>query len=166
MFKVKPVRDAGYDHSDSGYCLLSTDLTPPLTGPLELFWIHTQIVTYSLCLLSVCLSCNRQQTLYTSSSSSRGKKWSWINYKLNKCDGCGESGTGLTAPHLLLGLDHAQHQRNRPSICRPVKTEACDSCSRSSVRPLQAILETAFTRVVLPMPIFVLPPILMSYLER
>lgn len=30
----------------------------------------------------------------------------------------------------------------------------------------QAIMETAFTRVVLPMPIFVLPPIIMSYLER
>lgn len=30
----------------------------------------------------------------------------------------------------------------------------------------QAITETAFTRVVLPMPIFVLPPIIMSYLER
>ncbi|XP_057706744.1 sideroflexin-5b isoform X1 [Corythoichthys intestinalis] len=30
----------------------------------------------------------------------------------------------------------------------------------------QAIAETAFTRVVLPMPIFVLPPIIMSYLER
>lgn len=30
----------------------------------------------------------------------------------------------------------------------------------------QAIMETAFTRVVLPMPIFVLPPIVMSYLER
>uniref|UniRef100_A0A8C4ENK5 Sidoreflexin n=1 Tax=Dicentrarchus labrax TaxID=13489 RepID=A0A8C4ENK5_DICLA len=29
-----------------------------------------------------------------------------------------------------------------------------------------AIMETAFTRVVLPMPIFVLPPIIMSYLER
>lgn len=27
-------------------------------------------------------------------------------------------------------------------------------------------METAFTRVVLPMPIFVLPPIIMSYLER
>lgn len=34
-----------------------------------------------------------------------------------------------------------------------------------SSRP-QAIMETAFTRVVLPMPIFVLPPIIMSYLER
>ena len=31
---------------------------------------------------------------------------------------------------------------------------------------LQAIMDTAFTRVVLPMPIFVLPPIIMSYLER
>lgn len=30
----------------------------------------------------------------------------------------------------------------------------------------QAIMETAFTRVILPMPIFVLPPIIMSYLER
>lgn len=36
----------------------------------------------------------------------------------------------------------------------------------SKVAAKHAIAETAFTRVVLPMPIFVLPPIIMSYLER
>ncbi|KAG7273215.1 hypothetical protein CRUP_031522 [Coryphaenoides rupestris] len=36
----------------------------------------------------------------------------------------------------------------------------------SRIAAKHAILETAFTRVVLPMPIFILPPILMSYLER
>ncbi|XP_030002039.1 sideroflexin-5b isoform X2 [Sphaeramia orbicularis] len=36
----------------------------------------------------------------------------------------------------------------------------------SKVAARHAIMETAFTRVVLPMPIFVLPPIIMSYLER
>ncbi|CAL8356009.1 unnamed protein product [Merluccius merluccius] len=36
----------------------------------------------------------------------------------------------------------------------------------SRIAAKNAIMETAFTRVVLPMPIFVLPPILMSYLER
>lgn len=32
--------------------------------------------------------------------------------------------------------------------------------------PLQALLETALTRVVLPMPILVLPPMIMSLLEK
>uniref|UniRef100_H3DE72 Sidoreflexin n=1 Tax=Tetraodon nigroviridis TaxID=99883 RepID=H3DE72_TETNG len=36
----------------------------------------------------------------------------------------------------------------------------------SKVAARHAIMETAFTRVVLPMPIFVLPPIIMSHLER
>ncbi|XP_034399444.1 sideroflexin-5b isoform X2 [Cyclopterus lumpus] len=36
----------------------------------------------------------------------------------------------------------------------------------SKIAARHAITETAFTRVVLPMPIFVLPPIIMSYLER
>ncbi|KAG7518532.1 sideroflexin-5-like isoform X1 [Solea senegalensis] len=36
----------------------------------------------------------------------------------------------------------------------------------SKIAARHAIMETAFTRVVLPMPIFVLPPIIMSYLER
>uniref|UniRef100_A0A8C5H3L4 Sidoreflexin n=1 Tax=Gouania willdenowi TaxID=441366 RepID=A0A8C5H3L4_GOUWI len=36
----------------------------------------------------------------------------------------------------------------------------------SKIAAKHAIMETAFTRVVLPMPIFVLPPIIMSYLER
>ncbi|XP_063350523.1 sideroflexin-5b isoform X2 [Pelmatolapia mariae] len=36
----------------------------------------------------------------------------------------------------------------------------------SRIAARHAIMETAFTRVVLPMPIFVLPPIIMSYLER
>ncbi|XP_051931809.1 sideroflexin-5b [Hippocampus zosterae] len=36
----------------------------------------------------------------------------------------------------------------------------------SKIAATHAIAETAFTRVVLPMPIFVLPPIIMSYLER
>uniref|UniRef100_A0A8C8DWV5 Sideroflexin 5b n=1 Tax=Oryzias sinensis TaxID=183150 RepID=A0A8C8DWV5_9TELE len=36
----------------------------------------------------------------------------------------------------------------------------------SKIAARNAIMETAFTRVVLPMPIFVLPPIIMSYLER
>ncbi|TWW55278.1 sideroflexin-5b [Takifugu rubripes] len=36
----------------------------------------------------------------------------------------------------------------------------------SKVAARHAIMETAFTRVVLPMPIFVLPTIIMSYLER
>uniref|UniRef100_A0A8D3AJB9 Sideroflexin 5b n=1 Tax=Scophthalmus maximus TaxID=52904 RepID=A0A8D3AJB9_SCOMX len=36
----------------------------------------------------------------------------------------------------------------------------------SKIAAKHAITETAFTRVVLPMPIFVLPPIIMSYLER
>ncbi|CAN9515189.1 unnamed protein product [Ophioblennius macclurei] len=36
----------------------------------------------------------------------------------------------------------------------------------SKIAARHAIMETAFTRVVLPMPIFVLPPIVMSYLER
>ncbi|XP_061690794.1 sideroflexin-5b isoform X2 [Syngnathoides biaculeatus] len=36
----------------------------------------------------------------------------------------------------------------------------------SKIAAAHAIAETAFTRVVLPMPIFVLPPIIMSYLER
>ncbi|XP_038554862.1 sideroflexin-5b isoform X1 [Micropterus salmoides] len=36
----------------------------------------------------------------------------------------------------------------------------------SKIAARHAIIETAFTRVVLPMPIFVLPPIIMSYLER
>ncbi|KAM9795174.1 sideroflexin-5b [Neosynchiropus ocellatus] len=36
----------------------------------------------------------------------------------------------------------------------------------SKIAAKHAIAETAFTRVVLPMPIFVLPPIIMSYLER
>ncbi|KAF7669593.1 hypothetical protein LDENG_00176810 [Lucifuga dentata] len=36
----------------------------------------------------------------------------------------------------------------------------------SKVAARHAIMETAFTRVILPMPIFVLPPIIMSYLER
>uniref|UniRef100_A0A3P8US78 Sidoreflexin n=1 Tax=Cynoglossus semilaevis TaxID=244447 RepID=A0A3P8US78_CYNSE len=36
----------------------------------------------------------------------------------------------------------------------------------SRIAAKHAIMETAFTRVVLPMPIFVLPPIIMSYLER
>ncbi|XP_028272100.1 sideroflexin-5b [Parambassis ranga] len=36
----------------------------------------------------------------------------------------------------------------------------------SIIAARHAITETAFTRVVLPMPIFVLPPIIMSYLER
>ncbi|CAL8330881.1 sideroflexin-5b [Gadus morhua] len=36
----------------------------------------------------------------------------------------------------------------------------------SKIAAKHAIMETAFTRVVLPMPIFVLPPILMSYLEK
>ncbi|XP_057706746.1 sideroflexin-5b isoform X3 [Corythoichthys intestinalis] len=36
----------------------------------------------------------------------------------------------------------------------------------TSAVSIAAIAETAFTRVVLPMPIFVLPPIIMSYLER
>uniref|UniRef100_A0A3B4FN93 Sideroflexin-5-like n=1 Tax=Pundamilia nyererei TaxID=303518 RepID=A0A3B4FN93_9CICH len=35
----------------------------------------------------------------------------------------------------------------------------------SRIAARHAIMETAFTRVVLPMPIFVLPPIIMSYLE-
>nr|XP_057932635.1 sideroflexin-5b isoform X4 [Doryrhamphus excisus] len=35
----------------------------------------------------------------------------------------------------------------------------------SKIAARHAIAETAFTRVVLPMPIFVLPPIIMSYLE-
>uniref|UniRef100_A0A3Q0STG5 Sidoreflexin n=1 Tax=Amphilophus citrinellus TaxID=61819 RepID=A0A3Q0STG5_AMPCI len=35
----------------------------------------------------------------------------------------------------------------------------------SKIAARHAIMETAFTRVVLPMPIFVLPPIIMSYLE-
>lgn len=30
----------------------------------------------------------------------------------------------------------------------------------------QALMETAFTRVVLPLPIFVLPPMIMAYLEK
>lgn len=34
------------------------------------------------------------------------------------------------------------------------------------VFPFQALLETALTRVVLPMPILVLPPIIMSILEK
>uniref|UniRef100_A0A8C8M5Y4 Sideroflexin 5 n=1 Tax=Oncorhynchus tshawytscha TaxID=74940 RepID=A0A8C8M5Y4_ONCTS len=36
----------------------------------------------------------------------------------------------------------------------------------SKIAAKHAIMETAFTRVVLPMPIFVLPPIIMSYLEK
>ncbi|XP_061644441.1 sideroflexin-5b isoform X1 [Phyllopteryx taeniolatus] len=36
----------------------------------------------------------------------------------------------------------------------------------SKIAATHAIAETAFTRVVLPMPIFVLPPIIMSYIER
>ncbi|XP_077589672.1 sideroflexin-5b [Stigmatopora nigra] len=36
----------------------------------------------------------------------------------------------------------------------------------SKIAAAHAVAETAFTRVVLPMPIFVLPPIIMSYLER
>ncbi|KAI4819395.1 sideroflexin-5b [Pseudochaenichthys georgianus] len=36
----------------------------------------------------------------------------------------------------------------------------------SKIAARHAITETAFTRVVLPMPIFILPPIIMSYLER
>ncbi|XP_047441404.1 sideroflexin-5b [Mugil cephalus] len=36
----------------------------------------------------------------------------------------------------------------------------------SKIAARHAIMETALTRVVLPMPIFVLPPIIMSYLER
>uniref|UniRef100_A0A3B3C1D7 Sideroflexin 5b n=1 Tax=Oryzias melastigma TaxID=30732 RepID=A0A3B3C1D7_ORYME len=36
----------------------------------------------------------------------------------------------------------------------------------SKIAARHAIMETAFTRVVLPMPIFVLPPIIMSYFER
>ncbi|XP_041697393.1 sideroflexin-5 isoform X3 [Coregonus clupeaformis] len=36
----------------------------------------------------------------------------------------------------------------------------------SKIAAKHAIMETAFTRVVLPMPIFVLPPIVMSYLEK
>ncbi|XP_069550301.1 sideroflexin-5b [Brachyistius frenatus] len=36
----------------------------------------------------------------------------------------------------------------------------------SKIAARHAIMETAFTRVVLPMPIFVLPPIIMSYIER
>ncbi|XP_076005363.1 sideroflexin-5b [Genypterus blacodes] len=36
----------------------------------------------------------------------------------------------------------------------------------SRIAARHAIMETAFTRVILPMPIFVLPPIIMSYLER
>ncbi|XP_039975105.1 sideroflexin-5b isoform X1 [Xiphias gladius] len=36
----------------------------------------------------------------------------------------------------------------------------------SKIAARHAITETAFTRVVLPMPIFVLPPVIMSYLER
>ncbi|XP_037531627.1 sideroflexin-5b isoform X2 [Nematolebias whitei] len=36
----------------------------------------------------------------------------------------------------------------------------------SKIAARHAIMETAFTRVVLPMPIFVLPPITMSYIER
>ncbi|XP_060935418.1 sideroflexin-5b isoform X2 [Limanda limanda] len=36
----------------------------------------------------------------------------------------------------------------------------------SKIAARHAITETAFTRVVLPMPIFVLPPIIMSYVER
>uniref|UniRef100_A0A667XCS8 Sidoreflexin n=1 Tax=Myripristis murdjan TaxID=586833 RepID=A0A667XCS8_9TELE len=36
----------------------------------------------------------------------------------------------------------------------------------SKIAARHAIMETAFTRVALPMPIFVLPPIIMSYLER
>ncbi|XP_034037829.1 sideroflexin-5b [Thalassophryne amazonica] len=36
----------------------------------------------------------------------------------------------------------------------------------SKIAARHAIMETAFTRVVLPMPIFILPPIIMSYLER
>ncbi|XP_027865380.1 sideroflexin-5b isoform X1 [Xiphophorus couchianus] len=36
----------------------------------------------------------------------------------------------------------------------------------SKIAARHAIMETAFTRVVLPMPIFVLPPIIMAYLER
>ncbi|XP_068596393.1 sideroflexin-5b [Brachionichthys hirsutus] len=36
----------------------------------------------------------------------------------------------------------------------------------SKIAARHAIMETAFTRMVLPMPVFVLPPIIMSYLER
>lgn len=36
----------------------------------------------------------------------------------------------------------------------------------SKIAARHAIMETAFTRIILPMPIFVLPPIIMSYLER
>ncbi|XP_054648169.1 sideroflexin-5b isoform X2 [Dunckerocampus dactyliophorus] len=40
-----------------------------------------------------------------------------------------------------------------------------DVVGSSKIAARHAIAETAFTRVVLPMPIFVLPPIVMSYLE-
>lgn len=39
-------------------------------------------------------------------------------------------------------------------------------CSPQPLLAPQALLETALTRVVLPMPILVLPPIVMSMLEK
>ncbi|XP_010899211.1 sideroflexin-5b isoform X1 [Esox lucius] len=57
-------------------------------------------------------------------------------------------------------------RRNELSEGIDVLDENGNVVGSSKIAAKHAIMETAFTRVVLPMPIFVLPPIIMSYLEK
>ncbi|TNM98963.1 hypothetical protein fugu_013527 [Takifugu bimaculatus] len=59
------------------------------------------------------------------------------------------------------GIDVMDNNGNVVGILK-----SCSETCEHFILALKAIMETAFTRVVLPMPIFVLPTIIMSYLER
>lgn len=50
--------------------------------------------------------------------------------------------------------------------CQVAVPHPGELCSPQPLLAPQALLETALTRVVLPMPILVLPPIVMSMLEK
>lgn len=94
------------------------------------------------------------------------------------CQGPSEGGHGSFQPpwgesdpaQTPAGLFRGAGERGRPptplgALLFPAGGQATNLKQPPTVSP-QALLETALTRVVLPMPILVLPPIIMSLLEK
>ncbi|XP_010899213.1 sideroflexin-5b isoform X2 [Esox lucius] len=119
--------------------------------------------------------------------------WQWLNQSHNACVNYSNRNATKVGLHLLIQKANHMSPATRMIIQRLIPFPAVASANicnvglmrrnelsegidvldengnvvgSSKIAAKHAIMETAFTRVVLPMPIFVLPPIIMSYLEK